>query len=207
MPLFRRKPAELVADPPATTDDATTAADEVGADRNGRAYTPPKGRETPKRASVQRRRVAEPVPRSREERRELRRREQMERAEGMRRGDERYLLHRDRGPERRLVRDIVDSRRTAGTWFFGGALVVIVGSSAAMPPVVKLASNLVWVALALAVVIDSVLIARRIKRLVRERFPRTQQRMGSLYYYGIMRGLTFRRMRVPKPQVDIGQNV
>ena len=40
----------------------------------------------------------------------------------MRAGDERYLLARDRGPERALVRDIVDSRRTVGTCFFGGAL-------------------------------------------------------------------------------------
>jgi hypothetical protein len=125
----------------------------------------------------------------------------------MRRGDERYLLTRDRGPERLLVRNIVDSRRTAGTWFFGGALIVIVGSSPNMPPVVQYASNLVWVTLALAVVIDSLLISRRIKRLVRERFPKTQQRMGSLYWYGVMRALTFRRMRMPKPQVKIGDKV
>ena len=35
----------------------------------------------------------------------------------VRTGDERYLLARDRGPERALVRNIVDSRRTVGTWF------------------------------------------------------------------------------------------
>ena len=44
----------------------------------------------------------------------------------------------------------------------------------------------------------------KIKKLVRDRFPKTTQRMGSLYLYGIMRGLTFRRMRVPKPQVALG---
>jgi hypothetical protein len=48
------------------------------------------------------------------------------------------------------------------------------------------------------------MISRKIKKLVTERFPKTTQRMGSLYLYGIMRGLTFRRMRVPKPQVDLG---
>jgi hypothetical protein len=31
--------------------------------------------------------------------------------------------------------------------------------------------------------------------------------MGSLQLYGIMRALSFRRMRVPKPQVDIGDKV
>jgi hypothetical protein len=31
--------------------------------------------------------------------------------------------------------------------------------------------------------------------------------MGALYMYGIMRGLTFRRMRVPKPRVALGEKV
>jgi len=122
----------------------------------------------------------------------------------MRAGDERYLLPRDKGSERRLVRNIVDSRRTAGTWFFGGALIVLIGSSAAMPPAVQMGATALWALLAIAVVVDSMLIARRIKKLVSERFPKTTQRMGSLYMYGIMRGLTFRRMRVPKPQIELG---
>ena len=71
----------------------------------------------------------------------------------------------------------------------------------------QLASNILWVTLVLAVIIDSFLISRRIKRLVRERFPKTDQRMGSLYLYGIMRGVTFRRMRIPNPRVKIGDKV
>jgi hypothetical protein len=31
--------------------------------------------------------------------------------------------------------------------------------------------------------------------------------MGSLYLYGVMRGLTFRRMRVPKPHVELGDKI
>jgi hypothetical protein len=42
---------------------------------------------------------------------------------------------------------------------------------------------------------------------VKERFPKTTQRIGSLQIYGVMRGLTFRRMRVPKPRVELGQAV
>jgi hypothetical protein len=125
----------------------------------------------------------------------------------MRRGDERYMLPRDKGPERALVRDIVDRRRTVGTWFFGGALVVIIGSSAAMPPVIRLAANLLWVALAVALVADAFLIARKVKKMVRERYPKTGQRMGSLYIYAIMRSITFRRMRVPKPRVALGDRI
>jgi hypothetical protein len=114
---------------------------------------------------------------------------------------------RDRPPERGLARDVVDSRRTVGTWFFGGALIVLIGSAQTMPPVVRLASNVLWGLLAVALVIDSVLISRRIRKLVRERFPKTDQRMASLYLYAIMRSITFRRMRVPEPRVNIGDKI
>lgn len=114
---------------------------------------------------------------------------------------------RDRGPERLLARNVVDSRRNVGTWFFGGALIVLIGSNAAMPPVVRLVSNLLWGALALGVVVDSILISRKIRKLVRERYPNSGQRMGSLYLYAIMRSITFRRMRAPVPRVEIGDKV
>ncbi|WP_203938825.1 DUF3043 domain-containing protein [Spirilliplanes yamanashiensis] len=207
--MFRRKSADLVADASAEV----TPADEP-ATPAPRGYTPSKrelGKQTPKRSSVQRRRVAEKAPENRREAyRQLRDRQRAERAEataGMKAGDERYLLPRDRGPERSLVRDVVDSRRTVGTYFFGGALVVLIGSQPMMPKVVQLGTNILWVILAAGVVIDSILIARKVKRLVRERFPKSDQRLGSLYLYGIMRGLTFRRMRIPKPKVEIGAQV
>lgn len=203
--LFRRKPAD-VAEPAATERAAATPPPP-------KSYTPSKkelGVVTPKRQS-RGRRLNEPAPTNRREAmKQLKDRQRIERAEasaGMRAGDERYLLARDRGPERRLVRDIVDSRRTVGTWFFAGALIVLVGSSARMPVQVQLAANLLWAMLAVAVIVDSFLIARRVKKLVTARFPKTGQRMGSLYMYGVMRGLTFRRMRIPKPQVDLGTKV
>ena len=203
--LFRRKPVDLVAD---ATDSVPT---EPPAAPRPKSYTPSKqelGVATPKRQANQRR-AAAPANR-REALKQTRERDRTERAErtaGMRAGDERYLLARDRGPERALVRDIVDSRRTVGTWFFAGALIVLLGSSTRMPTQVQIAANLLWAILAIGVVADSMLISRKTKKLVHERFPQTGQRMGSLYMYGIMRGLTFRRMRVPKPKVDLGTKV
>jgi hypothetical protein len=208
--LFRRKSTDVVESSPA---DEESTVEETEASRP-KGYTPSKkelGVETPKRTSANRRRAVEPAPANRREAyKKMRERQRAERSEasaGMRAGDERYLLARDRGPERLLVRNIVDSRRTVGTWFFGGALVVLIGSSGAMPPAVRLVSNLMWAALALGVVLDSVLISRKVKRLVRERFPQTTQRMGSLYLYAITRSITFRRMRMPKPKVQIGDAV
>ena len=203
--LFRRKTAD-----PA---DAVTAEPADQVTPRPKNYTPSKkelGQATPKRTSNARR-VGDPAPQNRREAyksvRERQRAERAEAAAGMRAGDERYLLARDRGPERALVRDIVDSRRTVGTYFFVGAFVVIIGSGGWMPPAVQFASTILWMLLAFAVIVDSVLISRRIRRLVQERFPKTTQRMGSLSLYGIMRGLTFRRMRVPKPRVELGDKV
>ncbi|MEV4637361.1 DUF3043 domain-containing protein [Actinoplanes sp. NPDC049548] len=207
--LFRRKSADLVAD---AVEQVTPESEPTTA--KPKSYTPSKkelGLQTPKRQRVQRRHDTAQAPANRREAmKQMRERQRAERAEasaGMRAGDERYLLARDRGPERALVRNIVDSRRTAGTWFFVGAIIVFIGSTGGMPMQVRLAANLLWAILAFAVVLDSILISRRIKKLVSERFPKTTQRMGSLYLYGMMRALTFRRMRVPKPQVALGEKV
>lgn len=210
---------------PAATGEAGTsgdpaAASETAGSRRPRGHTPSKkelGRSTPKRPSAHLRRPgAAPADRrsrkdlTKEERqalREERRQRRREATEGMRRGDERFLTARDRGPERALARDVVDSRRTVGTYFFGGALIVLLGSSAAMPAEVRLVANLFWAVLAVAVLLDVTLLCRRVKRLVRERFPASQERMGSLYLYVAMRSITFRKLRIPLPRVKFGGSV
>ncbi|TCB97846.1 DUF3043 domain-containing protein [Micromonospora zingiberis] len=198
--LFRRKSADL-ADP--ASEPLTPAEEELDEAARPRGYTPSKGRETPKRPSSGRRPPGATKPLTKEEAKVLRRERRAEAAAEFRREGG----PRDRGPERLLARNVVDSRRTVGTWFFGGALVVLIGSNQAMPPVIRLASNLLWGALAIGVVIDSVLISRKIKKLVRERFPQSTQRMGSLYLYAIMRAITFRKLRTPEPRVAIGDPV
>jgi hypothetical protein len=189
-PLFRRKSTDLVAD--ATSSVTPGQASDSALRPKG--YTPSKkelGVQTPKRTNSQRRRGTEPAPANRREAyKQMRARQREERAEastGMRNGEEKFLL--------------------VGTWFFLGAIVVLVGSSTSMPVVVQVASNVIWAVLALGVVLDSIRIARKTKKLVLARFPKTEQKMGSLYLYGITRGLTFRRMRVPKPQVELGDTV
>ncbi|MFC7548351.1 DUF3043 domain-containing protein [Plantactinospora sp. GCM10030261] len=196
--LFRRKPTAVVEE---TVTEPEPGAESVEARRRG--YTPGKGRETPKRPGANLRRPVSSAPVSKEEAKARRRAARAEAAAEFRREGG----PRDRGPERRLARDVVDSRRTVGTWFFGGALVVLVGSGPTMPPTIRLASNILWVTLALGVVVDSLLISRKIKRLVRERFPKSQEKLGSLYFYAIMRSIAFRRMRTPVPQVKIGDPI
>jgi hypothetical protein len=199
--LFRRKPADVVDEDTASV----TTTDEPESVRS-RPHTPSKrdlGQTTPKRPGAQRRPAGAAKPLTKEEAREQRRKRRSEAAADFRREGG----ARDRGPEKGLARDVVDSRRTVGTWFFVGALVVLLGSQPAMPPVVQLASNLLWALLAIGVVVDSVLISRKIKKLVRARYPKTTQKMGSLYLYAIMRAMTFRRMRAPSPRVKIGDPI
>jgi Protein of unknown function (DUF3043) len=168
------------------------------------------GQETKKRPSANPRRV-DPPPADRKEAvkrsREKARQDRAERRAAMMAGDDRYLLPRDKGPERAMVRDVVDRRLTIGTWFFGGALVVLIGSSAAMPPVVQAVSNILWALLAFGTLLDSILLGREVRRRMREQFPKSDQKLTSLYLYASMRGLTFRRLRVPKPRVKIGQKL
>jgi Protein of unknown function (DUF3043) len=202
--LFRRKSDRLVED--ALTE---SAPDQVEVQRT-RGYTPGKGRATPKRPRAGTGREAPPTDRK-EAARRARERERAARSEqraGMMAGDERYLLPRDKGAERALVRDIVDSRRTAGTWFFSFAFVLLVISSVrALPGEFVLTANLVWLLLGFGVVLDSILICRKINKLVTERYPKYQQRMTSLYLYAIMRALSYRRFRMPKPRVKVGDKV
>jgi hypothetical protein len=195
--LFRRKSASLVEDP---VTEVTPGEDSV---TRPRGYTPGKGRVTPKRPAAGRRPGGAAVPATKEEARQRRRELRAQQAEEFRREGG----PRDRGPERALARDVVDSRRTVGSMFFGGAMLVLVGSMQGMPPVVRLASDVLWVALAVALVVDSVLISRRIRKLVRQRFPKSTERLGSLYFYAIMRSISFRRMRAPVPRVDVGDPI
>jgi DUF3043 family protein len=212
--LFRRKSEadELVEEPDAVPEVVVEST-------HAKGHTPSKkerGLTTPKRPNAHVRRPGATDTRrprgqlTKEERKEVReerRARRREITEGMRRGDERYLSARDKGPERALARDVVDSRRNAGTWFFAGALIVLFGSSATMPQAVRLAANLLWGLVALAVVVDGVLLCRKLKRLLRERYPDSTERRGSLYMYVVMRSITFRRMRIPKPRVGYGDKI
>jgi hypothetical protein len=205
--LFRRKPADLDED--AGADEEPTNASATEFRQRPKSYTPSKkelGVVTPKRKAGGR--APEPPPTNRREAvRRARQKQRETRAEaraGMMAGKEEYLLPRDKGPERRLVRDIVDSRRNLASYFLPAALVVIVGSSQAMPEPVRIGANIFWFALAFGVIADSLLLSRRVRRAVGERFPKST---GRHSWYAIMRSLSFRRMRMPAPQVKIGDKV
>jgi hypothetical protein len=175
------------------------------------ARTSGKGRPTPKRSEAQGRRPGPPPPPPTTRREAYKRtREQQaarrsETRQGAARGDDAYLPARDRGPARKLVRDIVDARRNVGSFFLAIAGVALIGTVVPSLVVRNYASFLLF-GFFLLLVVDSVVLSRRIKRKVGARFPETQK-TRSLAWYGISRATMIRRWRFPKPDVPLGADV
>jgi hypothetical protein len=59
----------------------------------------------------------------------------------------------------------------------------------------------------LLLVVDSVVLGRRIKGKVAERFPDGSQKTKGVVWYGITRSTMIRRWRFPKPDVAVGAEV
>ncbi|MHC0431064.1 DUF3043 domain-containing protein [Streptomyces sp. O3] len=167
----------------------------------------PKGRPTPKRseAQSQRRSVAN-TPMTRKEaakrQRDDRRAQMAKQREALNSGDERYLPVRDKGKVRRFARDYVDSRFCVAEYFLPLAVLILVMSLLQNPGLQNI-SLLLWLFVIVMIVVDSIGIAFRLKKQLRERFPDEPKR-GAVAY-ALMRTLQMRRLRLPKPQVKRGE--
>ncbi len=167
-----------------------------------------KGRPTPKRSDAQRRRGG-PVSPPPATRREAAKRLREQQASGRKRlrdgtiaGDERAMLPRDAGPVRRAVRETVDSRRSLGIILLPAALILVAAQFTKQPTLLSIALVL-WTATILAVVIDMVLTAQRIRGRIRREFP-TVGPLRSHLAYGLLRSTVFRRFRMPPARVASG---
>lgn len=121
---------------------------------------------------------------------------------GMANGDEKYLPLRDKGPQRRFVRDYVD----AG-WHLGEALMplmLIVILMTFLPQSFIYYGFIGLWAFILFTVADMIFTSVRVKRAVKEKFGATKMEKG-LGWYGAMRTVQMRFMRLPKAQVKRGQ--
>ncbi|MFI7589510.1 DUF3043 domain-containing protein [Spongisporangium articulatum] len=169
-----------------------------------------KGRATPSRKEAQARNrvplvgaAAPAVPKgaTREERREAKRQRQalnrenrIKTLEGQAKGDDRYLLPRDKGPVKRYVRDVVDARYNAGEYFLPVA-VASFGLTLVQTPFTRVAGAVLLYAMVLAIVVDSLFLVRRIRKGVQERFG--EKAVGGNNAYAILRACQMRRTRRP----------
>ncbi len=200
-----REPASSTPDPAAAERDSGTDSGPPGHSRSG------KGRPTPKRRDVQKRRGGplQAPPANRREAYARTRAGQRERRtqvkQAGRTGDTRNLMPRDAGPVRRLVRDIVDARRNIATIFIPLAVLTFAATAIHNRQLQAVGAAMFYSAF-LIMIVDSVLLTRKVRRTVAERFPDEAKQRG-LAFYAISRSTVIRRLRMPKPQVRPGAKV
>jgi hypothetical protein len=129
-----------------------------------------------------------------------------DRREKMMSGDDAYLLPRDKGPVRRFVRDVVDSRRNVLGLFMPAALGLVFVMMSAPPQVQGLLSP-AMLALVLIMAIDGLMVGRRANKLVDAKFPDNVESGWKLGLYAASRASQLRRMRAPRPQVKRGDKI
>jgi hypothetical protein len=170
-----------------------------------------KGRPTPKRKDSQRR-SGGPVAPPPANRREAARRVRAQGADkrkaikaGTRAGDDSAMLKRDQGPVRRLVRDVVDSRRHPGVLLLPATFLPVLAN---LSPSLQLRAFAVsvWLTAVLITVLDMIITGVIVRRRVVAAFPGETKRRGHVAY-AVIRTAQFRRFRVPKPQVRPGDPV
>jgi hypothetical protein len=147
---------------------------------------------------------------SKEERREARtaqRKVTSSRREKMMSGDEAFLLPRDKGPVKRYVRDVVDSRRNVLGLFMPLAFGLVFIMLAVPTPQMNALASIVMLALVSVMIVDAVILGRKVNRLVDEKFPKHTETGWRLGFYSASRASQLRRMRAPRPQVKRGEPV
>ena len=168
-----------------------------------------KGRPTPSRKEAEAAAKARAkVPRTRKEQAAAQRLAKSESSAkvraGMKSGDERYLLPRDKGPVRRFIRDFVDSRLSFVELLIPLLIVTMVlgySGNEAMRSI----GNTILLGTVLLVVVDMVTLRMRLRRQLAERFP--DEPTKGLTYYAVTRALQMKFMRLPKARVKIGQKL
>ncbi len=206
-------------------DDAPQAATTAGpaAPTTPAGTTAPKGRPTPKRNDRRRGPVA-PAPmtaaEARQRRKEMRatmtkeerkaEKDRQRAAMGQRRermlaGEEAFLLPRDKGPVRRYARDLVDSRRNMLGLFLPAAMGLIFISL--LVPQLQYYVSPLMLLFVIVMVIDGLLLARRVNKAVDAKFPDNTETHFKLGLYAAGRASQLRRMRIPRPAVSPGATV
>lgn len=120
--------------------------------------------------------------------------------EGMRTGDPRYLMERDKGPVKAFVRDYVDVR-ISFMEFLLPVLVIIMVLQFSGVKTLQVFSQGLWSATILLLVIETAWILSRLGREIKIRFPEENTR--GWRFYALMRAIQIRKLRMPKPRLGM----
>ena len=197
--LFRRSKSET---PTAPTAGGSTRVDSAEA----LARASGKGRPTPTRKEAEaaaraRAKAALDPKASKAKQRSYQAERSREIRAGIKAGDERFLPTRDQGPVRRFVRDFVDHRLSMAEFAIPLLFSSLLASAAGFAEVGTGIMN----ATMIVVVLDSILLRFRMRRELTRRFP--GESLKGTTFYAFMRALQLRFMRLPKPQVRLGQQL
>jgi len=170
-----------------------------------------KGRPTPKRSEAEKARKmrvktpANSKDAQRHQRSQVKQRRR-EAREALVTGDISKMAPRDAGPVRAFVRDYVDVRRNAGVLFLPVAILIFgLNAGGGNVPALRIASNLMLLAVVITIAVDVRLLTRGVIRAVEERFPGTETK--GLRMYAATRAIQIRRLRLPKPRVKRGDSI
>ena len=197
--------------------------------RKSSAYTPKKGKPTPRRKDVERAKgiIKGPVAPAPMTRREARQREeqryagmskeekkaakakeaeeqkriQQYRRERMAMGDDDFVLPRDKGPTRRFARNWVDARWTPISWLFPVVLILLIGTMIPNITVQRIIQYFMYFFFVLLLV-ETIRIAVMAPRAAKKEFPDSKDTGFRLGWYAFMRATQPRRWRNPVPQTS-----
>ena len=121
---------------------------------------------------------------------------------GMANGEEKYLPMKDKGVQRRYIRDYVDARWSVGEVILPAMFLVIILTVINNAVVQTIALVALW-SFFLIAVIDCIVVGVLIQRKLTAKFGAEKVQKGNRWYTA-MRALQLRPMRLPKPQVKRG---
>jgi hypothetical protein len=122
-------------------------------------------------------------------------------------GDESALPARDKGPVKRYIRDVVDTRWNVGEFMLPIMVLVLALTFVPLvaPSIGQYTTLMVFVLVYGLVgvgVIDAILMWRRTKAKILAKFGQAPPRGSAMY--AVMRAFQMRRSRLPRPQVTRG---
>lgn len=182
-----------------TTPEATAASDSSEHDESLG-----KGRPTPTRKEREEARKQPIVPKDRKLAARTDRAKQASEREraraGIAAGDERYLPARDKGEQRRYVRDYVDARWSVGEFLIPIVVVMLIATVIPVTAIQQWAEAAVWAFFAITI-IDVVILGFRLRSRLSAKFGTVER---GVRWYATMRVIQLRMIRLPKPQVARG---
>jgi Flp pilus assembly protein TadB len=193
--VFRRTKTET--DPAAS--EATSEAVRPGV----------KGRPTPTRKEAEAAaRARAKAPRNRKEMAARQRQQRTEQSrkvrQAMKDGDERYFMPRDQGPVRKFLRDYVDSRFSFLEIMIPVMVLTLVLGYSGVPALMRV-GNLVLLGMFFLIIFDILMLRFRVRRELGRRFPEASTKGTT--FYAVSRSMQMKFMRLPKPQVRIGERL